>query len=70
MRSRFLVNGNYSPFSGAARLQTYSKKVRDCTTSLGYISWSDDGWSVSYKDVQALSITRFREFVWEQVQKM
>lgn len=69
MRSRFLINGTHSPFSWAARLQTYSKKVRDCTTSLGYISWSDDGQSVSYKDVQMLSITRFKEFVREQVQK-
>jgi hypothetical protein len=38
MREKFLVYSTRSPFSWACRLRAYAKKVRDTTTSLGFIS--------------------------------
>ena len=67
MRTRFLTHGTRSPFSWANRLRMYSKKVRDSTTCLGYISWSDDDQLLSYKGIEHLSIDAFREFTRGQV---
>ena len=69
MRLRFLVSTSRSPFAWASRLQAYAKKVRDCTTSLGYILWSADGQSVSYKDIQSLHVSGFQGFIRDQVTK-
>jgi hypothetical protein len=69
MRVRFMIHGTQSPFSWASRLRIYGKKVRDLTTCLSYISWSDDGKLLSYKGVRHLSIEVFRDFVWDQVIK-
>jgi hypothetical protein len=69
MRVRFMIHGTRSPFSWASRLRIYGKKVRDSTTCLGYISWSDDGKLLSYKGVRHLSIEAFRDFVRDQVVK-
>lgn len=62
MRDRFLIHGSRSPFSWATRLRMYGRKVRNSTTCLGYISWSDDQEVVSYKSLE-LSMTQFRLFV-------
>jgi hypothetical protein len=67
MRDRFMTHGTRSPFSWANRLRMYAKKVRDSTTSLGYIDWSNDGETVSYKDVVNLSVAAFKKFVADQV---
>ena len=69
MRERFLINGVRSPFSWASQLRVYGKKVRDSTTCLGYISWSDDGLSVSYKGVRHLDMSALRDFVRDQLEK-
>jgi hypothetical protein len=47
----------------------YGKKVRDSTTCLGYISWADDNQSLSYKGIQHLTISQFRDFACSQVSK-
>jgi hypothetical protein len=70
MRARFLINGVRSPFSWASQLRVYGKKVRDSTTCLGYISWADDGLSVSYKGIPCLHMDAFRDFVRDQVYKV
>ena len=69
MRARFLIHGTRSPFSWASRLRVYGKKIRDSTTSLGYISWADDGTAVSYKDISRLRMDDFRRLVHHQVGK-
>ena len=69
MRERFLINGVRSPFSWASQLRVYGKKVRDSTTCLGYISWSDDDLSVSYKGVSHLEMSALRDFVRDQLEK-
>lgn len=69
MRERFLVYSSRSPFSWACRLRAYAKKVRDSTTSLGYIIWNDNGTAVSYRQISQLAMVSLREFVCGQVQK-
>jgi hypothetical protein len=69
MRLRFLINGVRSLFSWASQLRVYKKKVRDSTIYLGYISWLDDGLSVSYKGVRYLDISALRDFIRDQLEK-
>ena len=69
MRAQFLINGVRLPFSWASQLRVYGKRIRDPTTCLGYISWSDDNLSVSYKGVRHLGMDALRDFVREQVGK-
>jgi hypothetical protein len=69
MRMRFLINGVRSPFSWASQLRVYGKKVRDSTTCLGYIFWSDDGLSVSYKGVCHPDMGALQDFVRDQLEK-
>jgi hypothetical protein len=66
MRERFLLYGVRAPFGWITRLRTYGKKVQNTTTSLGYIYWSDDEQTLSYKDLQ-LMMGGFRRFVRTQV---
>ena len=68
MRDRFMVHGTRSPFSRASRLRTYGKQVRDSTTCLGYIAWTKDAESVSYKDLQAWGMAPLRKFVKSQIE--
>lgn len=66
MRERFLLYRVRAPFGWITRLRTYGKKVQNTTTSLGYIYWSDDEQTLSYKDLQ-LTMGGFRQFVRTQV---
>ena len=68
MRERFMVRGSRTAFDWACRLRTYAKKVVSNTTSLGYIAWSEDGTSVTYKDT-GFSIDALRKFIAVQVNK-
>jgi hypothetical protein len=55
MRTRFMVQDTQLPFTWANRLRAFGKKVRDLTTCLGYISWSDDELSLSRASVSRFS---------------
>jgi hypothetical protein len=66
MRERFLVYGVRAPFGWITRLRTYGKKIQNSTTSMGYIYWSDDDQTLSYKDLH-LSMRGFRDFIAGQV---
>ncbi|THC88035.1 hypothetical protein EYZ11_012519 [Aspergillus tanneri] len=66
MRERFLLHGVRAPFGWITRLRTYGKKVQNTTTSQGYIYWSDDEQTLSYKELR-LTITGFRQFIRTQV---
>ena len=61
MRERFLLYGVRAPFGWISRLRTYGKKVQNNTTSLGYIYWSDDEQTLSYKGLR-LTMTDFQRF--------
>jgi hypothetical protein len=67
MRERFLLYGVRAPFGWITRLRTYGKKIQNSTTGMGYIYWSDDEQTLSYKDLQ-MSMQGFRQFVASQVQ--
>ena len=62
MRERFMVRGSRTAFDWACRLRSYAKKVVSNTTSLGYITWSEDRGSVTYKDT-GFSMDALRKFI-------
>jgi hypothetical protein len=62
MRERFMVRGSRTAFDWTCGLRSYAKKVVSNTTSLGYIAWSEDGNSVTYKD-SGFSMDALRKFV-------
>ena len=66
MHNRFMVYGSRSPINWIQKLRTYRKKIRDTTTSLGYLIWSDDGEVLEYRGLQ-LSMTGLRQFIRYQV---
>lgn len=47
MQDRFMVYGSETPMNEILNLRAYDAKMRDNTTSLGWISWSDDGQKLS-----------------------
>jgi hypothetical protein len=68
MRERFLVRGSRTAFDWACCLRAYAKKVVSNTTSIGYIAWSEDRSSVTYKDT-GFSMDALRKFIAVQVDK-
>jgi len=66
MHDRFMVYGSRSPINWIQKLRTYGKKIRDTTTSLGYLIWSDDGEVLEYRGLR-LSMTGLRQFMRHQV---
>ncbi|EDN03549.1 predicted protein [Histoplasma mississippiense (nom. inval.)] len=67
MRERFLLPGVAAPFGWVTRLRTFGKRVQNTTTSLGYVYWSDDQQTLSYRELH-LSIAGLRRFVRTQVE--
>jgi hypothetical protein len=67
MRDRFMIYGSNSPMNWALKLRAYGKKVRDSTTSLGFIIWSEDGSTLSYKDTE-LTMSGLGDFVRKRVE--
>lgn len=68
MRKRFMTLNNNTAFTWAVSLRSFGKRIRDCTTSMGYIQWSEDAQTVFYRDFE-ISISGFRDFVCDQVKK-
>jgi hypothetical protein len=68
MRERFMMLDTSTPFAWTLGLRSFGKRVRDSTTSLGYIQWSEDAQQIVYRELE-LSLDSFREFVRSQVQK-
>jgi hypothetical protein len=62
LQERFMVYGSHSPVNWAQKLRSYGKQINQVTTSLGYISWTDDGERLSYKSLE-LSMTDLRQFL-------
>ncbi|BCR84553.1 uncharacterized protein ACHE_20011A [Aspergillus chevalieri] len=67
MRERFLLPGVAAPFNWLTRLRTFGKRIQNTTTSLGYIYWSDDQQTLSYKELH-LTMAGLRGFVRTQVE--
>jgi hypothetical protein len=66
MRERFMIHGSRSPFNWVLRLRAYGKKIRNSSTSLGYIYWSDDYERLTYKQLE-LNIADLKKFVATEV---
>jgi hypothetical protein len=62
MQVRFMVHGTRSPLCWVQKLRAYGKAIQDTTTSLGRISWSDDGEVITYKTMR-LTMTLLRGVV-------
>lgn len=61
-----MIYGSSSLMNWALKLRAYGKKIRDTTTSLGHIIWSEDGTALSYKDTE-LEMTKLQDFILNQV---
>jgi hypothetical protein len=62
MQERFMVYGTHSPVNWAQKLRSFGKQINEITTSLGYISWTDDGEHLSYKGLE-LGMTELKKFL-------
>jgi hypothetical protein len=67
MQDRFMTKDSRSPISWSLKLRAYGKAVKDNTTSLGYIMWSDDSEILSYKRMR-FSMTGLRDLVSTKVE--
>jgi hypothetical protein len=68
MQDRFMVYGSESPFEWMLHLRAYGSTVRNFTTAVGYINWSDDRQRLSYKSLD-LTMNSLRWFVRDQVEE-
>jgi hypothetical protein len=68
MRQRFLTRGSRTAFDWVSRLRAYAKLLVSNATLPGYIAWSEDGSSVTYKDT-GFSMDALRRFIAVQVDK-
>lgn len=68
MRERFMVRGSRSAFDWAYRLRSYAKKMLSNTTSVGYIIWSEDAQTITYKDA-SFTMDALKHFVTIQVRE-
>ena len=66
MQDCFMVYSSRSPINWAQKLRVYGKKIRDSTTHLGYIIWSDDGQKLDYRELE-LSMSGLKQFIRQQV---
>ncbi|KAL6406140.1 hypothetical protein AUP68_10703 [Ilyonectria robusta] len=66
MQDRFMTKDSRSPISWSLKLRAYGKAIKDNTTSLGHIIWSDDNEMLSYKKMQ-FSMTGLRNLVATEV---
>jgi hypothetical protein len=62
MQERFMVYGTHSPVNWAQKLRSFGKQINEITTSLGYISWADDGEHLSYKGLE-LGMADLKKFL-------
>lgn len=62
MQHRFMVEGTRSPICWVQKLRAYGKAIKDTTTSIGHIHWSDDSETLSYQDTQ-FTMTQLRSLM-------
>ena len=67
MRMRFLILDSRSPTSWILSLRMFGKAIRNTTTSVGQISWSDNSNRLSYREIRNLPMSVFCDVVKEQL---
>jgi hypothetical protein len=68
MRQQFLTRGSRTAFDWIYRLRAYAKRLVSNATLPSYITWSEDGSLVTYKDT-GFSMDALRRFIAVQVEK-
>jgi hypothetical protein len=68
LQDRFMVYGSNSPMNWILNLRAYGAKLRDNTTSSGFIYWSDDGQKLSYRSLE-FTMNSLRWFLHDQVEE-
>ena len=68
LQDRFMVYGSNSPINWILNLRAYGAKLRDNSTSFGFIYWSDDGQKLSYKSLE-FTMNNLRWFLHDQVEE-
>lgn len=61
-----MVYGTHSPVNWVQKLHSFGKQINEITTSLGYISWTDDSEHLSYKGLE-LGMTDLKKFLATQI---
>jgi hypothetical protein len=67
LQDRLIAYGTRSPMNWVHKLRTLGKAIRDTTTALGRIVWSDDGEQLKYRGLE-FSMTGLQHFLSVQVQ--
>jgi len=62
LHSKCIVYSTNSPVNWAQRMRALGKGIRETSTSLGHIIWSDDGEQVTYKELE-LTMSGLRSFL-------
>ena len=62
MQDRFMTKDSRSPISWSLKLRAYGKDIKDSTTSLGHIIWSDGNEVLNYKKMK-FYMTQLRDLV-------
>ena len=57
-----MVYGTHFPINWARKLRSFRKQINEITTSLGYISWTDDSEHLSYTGLE-LGMTDLKKFL-------
>ena len=65
LRTEFMLSSAPTPFTLLLRLRAQGKTIREATTQEGYLTWSDDYRSLTYREI-SLNLDRFRGFLVEQ----
>jgi hypothetical protein len=65
---RFMVYGSDFPINWILNLRAYGAKLRDNTTSSGFIYWSDDGQKPSYKSLE-FTMNSLKWFLHDQIEE-
>ena len=66
LRTEFMLSSAPTPFTLVLRLRAQGKIIREATTQEGYLAWSDNYSSLSYRET-SLNLDRFRGFIVEQL---
>lgn len=66
LRSRCLLKDSHTPFAWILELRAHGRKIRNNTTSEGYIVWNHNYTSLQFKQL-VLNIDAFRGFAWRQL---
>ncbi|KAK3167767.1 hypothetical protein OEA41_010896 [Lepraria neglecta] len=68
-RARCLLRDGHTPFGWILTLRSQGRRIRNNTTSAGYITWADDRSSLTFKDI-TLDIKAFRGFLRQQTEAL